>query len=50
LSRGGLKPHVVLAGDNALLEDAEEEDEEVVGSDSASSSRDKVCLNHLLQS
>jgi len=24
LSRGGLKPHVVLAGDNALLEDAEE--------------------------
>ncbi len=43
LSRGGLKPHVVLAGDNALLEDAEEADPQIPSSGIAGNSRDKVC-------
>ena len=43
LSRGGLKPHVVLAGDNALLEDAEEVDPQVPSSGIAGNSSDKVC-------
>jgi len=43
LSRGGLKPHVVLAGDNALLEDAEEADPQIPSSGVAGNSSDKVC-------
>lgn len=43
LSRGGLKPHVVLAGDNAMLDDAgEEEDAELASDVVAGNSRDKV--------
>ena len=43
LSRGGLKPHVVLAGDNAMLEDTgEEEDPELASDVVAGNSRDKV--------
>lgn len=43
LSRGGLKPHVVLAGDNALLEDAEDADPQIPSSGIAGNSSDKVC-------
>jgi hypothetical protein len=44
LSRGGLKPHVVLAGDNALLEDAEDADPQIPSSGVAGNSSDKVCV------
>lgn len=44
LSRGGLKPHVVLAGDSALLEDAEDADPQIPSSDMAGNSSDKVCI------
>ena len=45
LSRGGLKPHVVLAGDNALLEDAEEADPQIPSSGVAGNSSEKVCIS-----
>ncbi|DBB08139.1 TPA: hypothetical protein ACH3X3_008328 [Trebouxia sp. C0006] len=45
LSRGGLKPHVVLAGDNALLEDAEEADPQIPSSGVAGNSSDKLVLS-----
>ncbi|DBA81006.1 TPA: hypothetical protein ACH3X2_007212 [Trebouxia sp. C0005] len=45
LSRGGLKPHVVLAGDSALLEDAEDADPQIPSSDMAGNSSDKLVLS-----
>ncbi|DBB05516.1 TPA: hypothetical protein ACH3X1_012469 [Trebouxia sp. C0004] len=45
LSRGGLKPHVGLAGDNALLEDAEEADPQIPSTGIAGNSSDKLVLS-----
>lgn len=44
LERGGLKPHVVLAGDNSDLAEAADEEEELAN---LPPSRDKVCLLYI---